>query len=81
MPIRDHESNCAASARPLANTFGSKLRGELLPVGGMSTDSETPPWQQQLLDSVWLLALAAIIFWMLAYVVWGIVDVLTVPMG
>ncbi|NHX36381.1 MULTISPECIES: hypothetical protein [Halolamina] len=47
----------------------------------MSTDRETPPWQQQLLDSVWLLALAAIIFWMLAYVVWGIVDVLTVPLG
>ncbi|WP_435116401.1 hypothetical protein [Halolamina sp. C58] len=47
----------------------------------MSTESETPPWPQQLLDSIWLLALAAIIYWMLAYVVWGIVDVLTVPMG
>lgn len=47
----------------------------------MSTDTETPPWPQQLLDSIWLLALAAIIYWMLTYVVWGIVDVLTVPLG
>jgi hypothetical protein len=47
----------------------------------MGTDTESPPWPQQLLDSIWVLALAAIVFWLLAYVVWGIVDVLTVPMG
>ncbi|MBP1987107.1 hypothetical protein [Halolamina salifodinae] len=47
----------------------------------MATDTERTPWPQQLLDSIWLLALAAIIFWMLAYVVWGVVDVLTVPVG
>ncbi len=64
-----------------ANTFGSRFRGLLRRVPGMSTESETPPWPQQLLDSIWLLALAAIIYWMLAYVVWGVVDVLTVPMG
>ena len=64
-----------------ANTFGSRFRGLFRPVSSMSTESETPPWPQQLLDSIWLLALAAIIYWMLAYVVWGIVDVLTVPMG
>jgi hypothetical protein len=45
------------------------------------TSTEAPPWPQKLLDSVWLLALAAIVFWVLAYVVWGIVDILTVPMG
>jgi len=48
----------------------------------MGTDTtESLPWQQQLLDSVWLLALAAIVYWVLAYVVWGVVDVLTVPLG
>ncbi|GAB7013413.1 hypothetical protein [Halolamina salina] len=47
----------------------------------MATETENAPWPQQLLDSIWLLALAAIIYWMLAYVVWGVIDVLTVPMG
>lgn len=46
-----------------------------------SDRTEDVPWPQQLLDSIWLLALAAIVYWMLAYVVWGVVDILTVPMG
>lgn len=46
-----------------------------------SERGESPPWQQQLLDSIWLLALAAIVYWMLSYVVWGVVDILTVPLG
>lgn len=36
------------------------------------------PWQQQLLDSIWLLAGAALLFFTLSYVVWGLVDLLTV---
>jgi len=44
-------------------------------------ESAEVPWPQQLLDSIWLLALAAILYWVLAYVVWGIVDILSVPMG
>lgn len=51
----------------------------------MATDateqSEDVPWPQQVLDSIWLLALAAILYWVLAYVVWGIIDILAVPMG
>jgi len=51
----------------------------------MATDAteqaEDVPWPQQILDSIWLLALAAILYWVLAYVVWGIVDILAVPMG
>lgn len=39
------------------------------------------PWQQQLLDSEWLLALAAVLFFTLSYVVLGLVDLLSVPMG
>lgn len=44
-------------------------------------DSDTPPWPQQLYDSIWLLAAAAILFFVLSYVVWGLVDILTVPIG
>ncbi len=39
------------------------------------------PWPQQLLDSEWILALAAILFFMLSYVVWGLIDLLSVPGG
>jgi len=40
---------------------------------------DAPPWPQQLYDSVWLIAGAAIVFWVLSYVIWGVVDILTVP--
>jgi hypothetical protein len=49
------------------------------------TRAETPeasrPWQQEVYDSIWLLAGAAIVFFVLSYVVWGLVDLLTIPMG
>lgn len=47
-----------------------------------NTDSgESRPWPQQLYDSIWLLAGVAILFFVLSYVVWGLVDILTVPVG
>jgi hypothetical protein len=39
------------------------------------------PWPQQLLDSPWLLAGAALLFFTLSYVVWGLIDLLSVPAG
>lgn len=39
------------------------------------------PWQQQLMDSEWLLAGAAVLFFFVSYVGWGLVDILTVPQG
>jgi hypothetical protein len=44
-------------------------------------NSDDRPWPQQLYDSIWLLAGAAILFFLLSYVVWGLVDILTVPTG
>ncbi|MFB6210759.1 MAG: hypothetical protein ABEI76_04400 [Halobacteriales archaeon] len=46
-----------------------------------TTDDSEVPWPQQLLDSEWLLALAAILFFTLSYVVLGLVDLLSVPSG
>lgn len=43
--------------------------------------TERVPWQQQLLDSIWLLAGAAVLFFFISYVGWGLVDILTVPLG
>jgi hypothetical protein len=39
------------------------------------------PWPQQLLESPWLLAGAALLFFTLSYVVWGLIDLLTIASG
>lgn len=44
-----------------------------------ATDDE--PWPQRLLDNIWVLALAAIIYFVVSYIVWGMVDLATIPMG
>lgn len=36
---------------------------------------------QRLYDRIWLLALAALLFWALSYVVWGLLDIFSVPTG
>lgn len=51
----------------------------MAPDGGDATADE--PWQQRLLDSEWLLAVAAIIFFALSYVVWGLIDIFGTPPG
>lgn len=45
------------------------------------SDTEDLPWPQQLYDSIWLLAGAALLFFTLSYIVWGLIDLLTVGMG
>lgn len=42
---------------------------------------EPTPWPQKVLDSVWLLALAAMVFFFLSYVLWGLIDLRAVPPG
>lgn len=43
--------------------------------------SGDPPLLQRLYDRIWLLALAAVLFWALSYVLWGLVDIFSVPPG
>lgn len=45
------------------------------------SDRTDAPWPQQLLDSIWLLAMAAVLYWVLFYVMWGLIDILSVPTG
>jgi hypothetical protein len=47
---------------------------------GTSNQPE-PPLLQQLYDRIWLLALAALLFWAGSYLVWGLLDVFSVPAG
>jgi hypothetical protein len=51
-------------------------------MGTEETDpTEEAPWPQQVLDSEWILALAAVIFFTLSYIVLGLVDLLVIPPG
>ena len=45
------------------------------------TDEPQAPLMQRLYDRVWLLALLAVLFWAVSYVLWGFVDVFSVPPG
>ncbi|QLG47325.1 hypothetical protein [Natrinema halophilum] len=46
-----------------------------------SHSSEPTPTMQRLYDRIWLLAAAALAFFALSYVVWGWIDVFSVPLG
>jgi hypothetical protein len=45
------------------------------------SSTEDVPVMQQIFDSIWLLAGVAIVFFVLSYLVWGMVDLITIPMG
>lgn len=48
----------------------------------MATPSNSDtPLLQRVYDSIWLLALAALLFWGLTYVVWGLLDIFSTPPG
>lgn len=40
---------------------------------------EEIPLLQQLYNRIWLLALAAMVFFLVVYVGWGIIDIVSVP--
>lgn len=39
------------------------------------------PWPQRLYERPFLLAVLALVFFTLSYVVWGLLDIFTVPAG
>lgn len=40
-----------------------------------------PPLMQRIYDRIWLLAAAALLFWLLTYLGWGFLDLISVPSG
>ncbi len=44
-----------------------------------SSATEDVPLMQQLYNRIWLLAIAAMVFFIVVYVGWGLLDLLTVP--
>ncbi len=43
--------------------------------------NEPVPWMQQLLDNPFLLLFLGVLIPMVVYTVWGMYDILTIPMG
>ncbi|WP_254529714.1 hypothetical protein [Natrinema gelatinilyticum] len=37
------------------------------------------PLMQRLYDKIWLLAVVAFLFWLVTYVLWGYLDIFSVP--
>jgi uncharacterized membrane protein YesL len=40
-----------------------------------------PPVMQRVYDKIWLLAAAALLFWLLTYIGWGLIDLISIPAG
>jgi hypothetical protein len=43
--------------------------------------NEPVPWMQQLLDNPFLLLFLGVLIPMLVYTLWGVIDILTIPVG
>lgn len=37
------------------------------------------PVMQRLYNRIWVLAVAAFLFWLVAYVLWGYLDIISIP--
>jgi hypothetical protein len=44
-------------------------------------DKESIPWMQQLLDNPFLLLFIGVMVPMVVYTLWGVIDILTVPLA
>ena len=44
-------------------------------------DQEPIPWMQQLLDNPFLLLFIGVMVPMVVYTLWGVIDILTVPLA
>jgi len=44
-------------------------------------DNQPVPWMQQLLDNPFLLLFLGVLIPMLLYTLWGVIDILTIPLA
>ncbi len=44
-------------------------------------DNEPVPWMQQLLDNPFLLLFLGVLIPMVLYTLWGVIDILTIPLA
>lgn len=46
---------------------------------GNAAPPDEVPWVQRLFDNIWLLALAAMLYFFLSYVLWGLLNLQNTP--
>lgn len=64
--------------------FGTTDSGPVATVQTRTMSDSTasdPPLMQRVYDRIWILAAAALLFWFLAYIGWGLLDLVSVPAG
>jgi hypothetical protein len=47
----------------------------------MNSETEPVPWIQQMLDNPFLLLFIGVMVPMVVYTLWGVIDILTVPLA
>jgi len=60
--------------------MGHSVEGKPMSQPVKDDPNEPVPWMQQLLDNPFLLLFLGVLIPMLVYTVWGVVDILTLPM-
>ena len=59
--------------------FAHTIKGWASNCGGVMAQKNETPFLQRVYDSIWLLALAALLFFFLSYVAWGMIDIFAAP--
>jgi hypothetical protein len=76
---REQQNSWHMLGRPPA--FGQAHKGVNMNQPAKDDPNEPVPWMQQMLDNPFLLLFLGVLIPMLLYTVWGVVDILTVPMA
>ena len=63
----------------LGSTFSHFVKG--LAMNETNTENESVPLMQQLLDNPFLLLFLGVMVPMVVYTLWGVIDILTVPLA
>ncbi len=50
-------------------------------MANINQDTEPVPWMQQLLDNPFLLLFLGVMIPMVVYTLWGVIDILTIPLA
>jgi hypothetical protein len=71
-------TECAAPGRCTAVPAALRFEGE--PMNDSDHDGKVP-WMQQLLDNPFLLLFLGVLVPMILYTLWGVIDILTIPLA
>lgn len=71
----------AAFVYPSRRARATPRRRAVTPNDAGTPSNEPVPWMQQLLDNPFLLLFIGVLVPMVVYTLWGVIDILTVPLA